>query len=231
MTAPAHHHQRFASTTQLWYPQDTEELYQQHLKSRPLDLARLGHGPDNITYKFNSDGFRSEEFQQHSIVFLGCSITFGIGLALDSLFATKVAAALDLPLANLAVSGSSNDTAFRIAHYWLPRLRPARVILVSPQATRMELLTHQPQQYRVNSHSLQDRFYQQWLMNDQNSQLNQLKNQLAIGSICRAIGCLFDLFTVDQDVCTVEGDWARDLSHPGPASHAQTAQRILDRLC
>lgn len=229
-TAPAHQHQAYAGTTLSWYPYDDAATYAQHLRTRHSDLARLGWIDADITYQFNSAGFRCDEFAENSVMFLGCSMTFGIGLPLHQLWVTRVSNALNRPCANLAVSGSSNDTAFRMAQYWVEKTQPAIVVLMSPDASRMELLKSQPVQYRVNTASLKDQFYSTWLANAENSRLNQLKNQLAIAALCQSHRVKFHSYSVTNDFCTAPDDWARDLTHPGVVSHQRTAEKILATL-
>lgn len=230
MSHPAHHQQAHAGTRLAWYPYDDAATYVKNLRSRHSDLVRLGWINANITYQFNSAGFRCDEFVHKSVMFLGCSMTFGIGLPLHQLWTTRVSSALNLPCANLAVSGSSNDTAFRMAQYWVKQIRPCMAILMSPDASRMELLKTHPVHYRVNAVGVQDQFYSTWLNDPENSRLNQLKNQWAIAALCHAQGVKFHCYSVSHDFCTVPDDWARDLSHPGAVSHQLTADKILATL-
>lgn len=227
---PGHHQQQDANKTLLWYPQDDEISYHNNLITRHSDLNRLQWIDREIPYQFNSNGFRSDEFTDNSIVFLGCSITFGIGLPVENVFPSIISKQLGYNCANLSVSGSSNDTAFRIAEYWLEKINPVMVILMSPDKSRMELVDTRVIQYRVNSDSLRDRFYQRWLVNEENSRLNQKKNQLAIKSLCNSLDIKFLNFSVENDFCYVEQDLARDLSHPGVASHLRTAEKIISSI-
>jgi hypothetical protein len=227
---PEHHQKKFANQELMWYPYDDEESYQKNLLTRNVELSRLGWIDKKITYKFNSAGHRSDEFQDGSVVFLGCSITFGIGLPLECTYPTIISAALDLPCANLAVTGSSSDTAFRLAEYWLPKLKPKIVIMMSPDKSRIELLDNQPTNLRANTGTLNNLFYQKWLLYEENSRLNQLKNILAIKSICSELSIKFLPFTVENDFCFIESDLARDLSHPGRLSHIKTAKKILSTI-
>lgn len=227
---PSHHHQKYANQELLWYPYDDVETYNKNLIERHEDLVRLGWLDRTITYKFNSNGFRSAEFQEGSVVYLGCSITFGIGLPLENTFPSLVSEKLELDCCNLAVSGSSNDTAFRLAEYWLCRIKPKMVILMSPDSSRIELVGKEIINYRPSSSTGHMIYYQLWLMDNENARLNQLKNSLAIEQICNSLGIKFLMFTVENDFCFIENDLARDLSHPGVASHAKMADLILNRI-
>ncbi len=227
---PDHYYRKFANEELLWCPNDDQETYSKHCLTRIDDLVRFNWLDKKITYKFNSDGFRSEEFKENSIAFLGCSITFGIGLPIEDIYPSLVADKLQMPMANLSVPGSSNDTAFRMAEYWLPRLKPSILILMSPDRSRMELLGNDIANYRVNSQCVKDIFYQKWLLNEENARLNQLKNSLAVAYLCKSLGIKFLKFTVENDFCLVINDLARDLSHPGVKSHLKTANMILNSI-
>ena len=55
-----------------WLPMDTKQLYKHNLKQNAQELAPWIDNP--FTYKFNSKGFRCEEFDTtDNVVFLGCS--------------------------------------------------------------------------------------------------------------------------------------------------------------
>ena len=62
-----------------WLPMDTKELFLKHQNNKDTrkKLKELNWTEDSIEYKFNSQGFRSDDFNSkgESIVFLGCSHT------------------------------------------------------------------------------------------------------------------------------------------------------------
>jgi hypothetical protein len=82
--------------------------------------------------------------------------------------------------------------------------------------------------FRANSVSLSNNFYQRWIMNEENSRLNQIKNQLAIKSLCQMQDIKFLNFNVETDFCYIDNDFARDLSHPGITGHSTTAEKIIN---
>ena len=167
-------------------------------------------------------------------MFLGCSITFGIGLSLEQTFPQIVSSELGIDCVNLGLPASSNDTAFRLADTWIDKLKPSIVILLSPSDTRFELLIHDS-----NSNEIESRFITTmdqlvnttnepyWLNTEQNGQINRKKNKLAIQKICddRGIQSVQD----DAENFIVE-DFARDLTHPGVESNQMFARKLLGRL-
>lgn len=219
-----------------WLPSDTEELYQENLvKQRDL-LEKHNWLSTEIEYKFNSDGFRSEEFSSNGggVMFLGCSLTFGIGLPLQHTFPQIVSKELGLECLNLSLPASSNDTAFRLADLWIDRLNPSVVILLSPSETRFELLIHDS-----TSNEIEARFVTtmdqlsntttelHWMDTDQNGQINRRKNKLAIQKICDDRDVKF---LQDDTENLVIMDLARDLLHPGVKSNRLFAKKLLKIL-
>ena len=78
-----------------WLPGDREELFNKNKKDPDKSklLDELGYTHDNVEYKFNSAGFRSDEFSdtsEKSIVFLGCSHVVGIGINYKDTMAYEV---------------------------------------------------------------------------------------------------------------------------------------------
>lgn len=71
-----------------------------------------------VEYKVNSSGFRTKEFKdidwQNSIVLLGCSCTFGIGLAEDETIAYKLENLLGKTVINLGIPGGSNPLILNV---------------------------------------------------------------------------------------------------------------------
>lgn len=206
----------FCNTTRNWVISDTEELYRQNLIDHADQLQELGWNDTSVTYTFNSDGFRSDEFietERDSIVFLGCSLTMGIGIPLQDTWAYKVAQSLNLRCYNLGVGGTSADGCFRLANYWLPILKPKYVCMLTPALGRMELIDNNtihgflPMQLTPNdmreklerainiilnsdqkdeySKTQLNAFYEKWVSNSINPTLNREKNQLAIRHICQ----------------------------------------------
>jgi len=66
---------------------------------------------DNITYTFNSQGYRCDEFENikwnESILALGCSYTQGIGLDDKECWSYQLQKKLNMPVVNLAQHGTS----------------------------------------------------------------------------------------------------------------------------
>ena len=211
------------------YPQNVNLYFPESDLVENDKLKALGWDKEYIYYKFNQYGFRSEEFQpDNNICFLGCSITFGASLNIEDTFSHIVSTELQMNNCNLGKGGGSMDTVFRIASYWLPKLRPKITVIVSTGKERSEyydtnLKRHQP--LLPNMHN-DDSWYLNYLRNENNYNVNFLKNKYALYELCKEIDT--SLIWIDHS----EGfgqklDLARDLLHPGKKSHRLMAQDIL----
>lgn len=115
-----------------WSGSDTYKTYQ---KYQPNPYTK-----DDITYKFNNYGFRCDDFipSDHRLVFLGCSVTEGIGLPLEETFSyqiynyVKKEIKKDFPYWNLGLGGCGLDSIIRCYNNFSTMLRPQVVIALFP---------------------------------------------------------------------------------------------------
>lgn len=128
-----------------WWATDNEENYQ---LIRPDGTKNYSKAAFN--YKFNSDGFRGDEFTDNSdlpIMFLGCSLTEGVGLPLDEVWPLLILDKIKrlpehknkkIPLWNLGRAGSGIDTAARALYGYAPKLHPKYIFCFTPFYSRRE---------------------------------------------------------------------------------------------
>jgi len=218
----------YANTEKKDVAGDTREQYQKNCKERTSVMERYGWLTTPVTYTFNSHGFRCEEFTDDpSIMFLGCSFTFGLGVPNENIWPTLVAQNLGLKSVNLGQAGGSHDAAFRLCHRWIEQIKPKICILLSPPIYRIEVIEPDMITFFTTSRIQKDKFsefYNAWLSTETNSQMNALKNTLAIENLCIKNGTKF----IKYDSTDFKRlDWARDLGHPGVISHRELASKIL----
>lgn len=232
-----HSYRPLAGTIQEWDHFDSQERFTENKRTKYDLLVKNNWLEKKISYSYNSEGFRSEEFDADtdSILFLGCSLTFGTGLPLEETYNYNISKKLGLKFFNLALGGTSNDTAFRFGYHYIPLLKPKIVVLASPEKTRLELcdagtIYYYRSQMKVYQ---MDTFYKKWLLDDVNSTLNQQKNILAIENLCLKENIKFvhfdapSMFLIDN---VVEDDYARDLVHPGTATHSIISEKLLSMI-
>ena len=193
--------------------------------------------PGAITYKFNSDAFRSEEFDPaaDNLVALGCSFTMGVGLPIQSIWPSLLGHELNLHVCNLGWGGFAADSCFRVAEYWIPYLNPKLVVFLVPQQSRLEIIvdenTGNPIRLMPGTfehHPDLSGFIKHWFGQDENSRLNSKKNQLAVEAICHQLGIPILCYESDQEMCGRNRlDVARD-RHAGPDTHKKFTEKIIN---
>jgi hypothetical protein len=221
-----------ANQTLDWLPMDTPELFNKNVNLKRDLLIENRWLDRKFTYKFNQEGFRSDEFSnEEGIVFLGCSHTLGIGLPYEHTWPYIVSRHLRKKCYNLAIGGGSNDLAFRMAYNYIPKLNPSLVIFLVTHNSRLELLHKDNRSFQFcgpkTSLFKNDRFYETWLINENNLNANLLKNLLAIENICNKNNVRF--ISIDQNEIP-HLDLARDLAHRGTRSNFEFAKLVLEQI-
>jgi hypothetical protein len=238
---PWHPGVELANTVSDFMPTDTKESFEklcQVPEYREYFRQQGWLEPGAITYKINSYGFRCDEFDDRDCMLaLGCSFTIGIGLPVESIWPQIVGRQLGLVPYTMAWGGTSADTCFRLAEYWIPQLMPKAVFMLSPPPSRFELIrasgvpieNYMPQSESLSASEV-DSFLKHWHTMDENSRLNQKKNKLAIQAMCaeHSIPCfMYDAFD-HMAMSREEIGYARDRMHGGPGGHQRLAERMLD---
>jgi hypothetical protein len=229
---PRHRNSHLANTTQLWYGMDSQKTFNQNCNdNKKLKILKnLGYLDNPITYTFNSQGFRSVEFDVATSVgmAIGCSFTQGVGVANYQAWPAVASKKLACPIYNLGVGAASMDTVFRLINYWLPILKPKFLLVACPSMNRMEFFEPNGQIIdNLPGHPGQS-FYKKWLMNPNNAKFSFTKNLLAITALCLQNNVAMADLTVDNDF--VSDCKARDLCHPGSDAHEIFADAIIQKL-
>lgn len=240
VTCPWHLGQQHSNRVYDWMHTDNETSYHRMIQD-PAHLEYFERQgwlvPGAIQYQINSDGFRGQEFQPGGVLALGCSFTFGSGLPQHTLWPNLVANSLNTHANNLAWPGTAADTAFRLAEYWIPKLLPTLVCFLSPPRSRIELITlnhDSPTEVYMPMNELsgvaQDTFLKTWFVVDENAQINQRKNCLAITALCNKyqIPCIIKHADQEMSRSREELEYARDYMHAGPRGHRLLAEKILN---
>lgn len=131
-----------------WYPSDTHELFDRNMQDPILaaKLHDLGWTRDSIMYRFNNHGFRTDDDweigeQEPGDVFLGCSVTLGVGLNIEDTWAHRISSRLgNGRFYNLAQVGTGLETQYRMLRSWAPLLRPRRIFTIGAFEPRREFL-------------------------------------------------------------------------------------------
>lgn len=245
---PAHFGMYNANQTLDWFPTDTEESFNRMMQEpeHRAYFSQMGWDqPGAITYKFNSYGFRCDEFSQGPyLLALGCSYTIGIGLPVESTWPEVLAKKLGLKCANLAWGGYSADSCYRLAEYWIPELRPDYVCILVPPRNRLELCldasimpgdrqlpieVFMPQSMS-NIYNENDVYLNHWFLNEDNGRINSRKNAHAINNICQELNirCSYRFCEDYMTRSREEIGYARDYLHGGPIIHNILAEELYN---
>ena len=232
-----HNYHWAVNKTVLWDTSDSESTYLKHLtnpKSK-LELGKLDYIDAHITYAFNSQGFRTPDFDQSvDAVCFGCSFTMGTGLFAHQTWPAQLSEISGLTTINLGHAGSSNDTALRMAMHYLPILKPQYAFWVQTDRHRIEILDD-----RLNlcvnllandkSDDLyhHDNFVKQWFASDSNQQIHLEKNTRAFKHLCNELDIICVVLSRNT---VVQLDLARDLMHPGTKSNRALAEKFAQAL-
>lgn len=232
-----------------WLPTDTKESYDRMIQD-PAHFSYFEqqgwNRPGAISYKINNHGFRCDEFEldQSCMIALGCSFTVGIGLPVEIIWPSLLGQQLDLKVYNLAWGGYSADTCYRLARYWIPKLKPKLVAMLAPPKHRIELLMDQgcdppaevfmpiSKSKYLQGNFVNDIFLQHWWLNDNNGLINNEKNILAIKQLAFNHGARFLNLNADEEMSRSreEVGYARDYMHAGPVGHKLVAEKMLKEL-
>jgi uncharacterized CHY-type Zn-finger protein len=127
-----------------WNPMDLESAW------KPTNSGLPNYAKDAFTYKFNSHGYRSDEFAVHSdfpILFMGCSMTEGVGLPINEIWPSFILekmkklsqfAGKSLPMFNIAVGGGGLDMQARCLAETIDHIKPKLIVYMHFSSYRRE---------------------------------------------------------------------------------------------
>lgn len=241
---PWHFGQSVAGQTLDWLPSDEKKFFDENSKDTKFVEYIKQQGwdqPGAITYKINRHGFRCDEFDNvPNIIALGCSFTMGTGLPIQDIWPSRLGKQLKLQVYNLGWGGSAADTCFRLAEYWVPVLKPKLVVMLAPPPARIELAVNNSslpfevflpmsESFMFNAN---DMFLRNWFSMDENAEINNRKNKLAIQALCNNLNIKFLVYDVIKDLPHDRAvvQYARDRMHAGPRAHEILVEKILTDL-
>ena len=204
-----------ASKTMFWHGSDSEENYAKN--------PNKNYSSTDITYKFNSHGFRTQEFDVNSmmpsILCLGCSFTMGIALPIEQVWSSLLADEFqDYNVYNLGVAGSSGDTIARILFQVANKLNTKIVCILWPEIHRYEIYRHDVfHTSAIGGFKIDPKL----LIDDTHFTNLRYKNQAIVSLLQEKYK--YDVIEFStRCVERVENDFSRD-AHPGP----QTQKNIF----
>lgn len=214
-----------------WQDTDTAERFNKNWNSTRTELVKNGYQLDTvIEYQTDHYGLRNKPCTKisGSILGLGCSYTFGTGLDVVDTWLYQLGELLGESTYNAGIPGSSNDTAFRLANYLIPKYKPKAVFLLSTYRHRYEFY-HEDEYHNYGPHFKPGIFAEKNIefFNDTHNVLNTKKNILAIKCLCLDANIEFNYVILEDEILPAPGGcWARDLSHFGRKTQMVVANKM-----
>lgn len=230
----------YRNSTQLWSGTDNKEMFLKNIndpeQSRLLKLLKWD--TREITYQYNSHGFRCEDFDDRPCgLALGCSFTHGVGLPITATWPYMLSQLCGIHVWNLGSGGAAIDTVFRIFDYYITKLKPKFVCVLTPPLERLEYCDVDGGFPIINPSDFnnQEKYAKEWLWQSFNAKYNMRKTLLAMERICDNLNApLIVNHSADRLNKHIDEngrlDLARDLLHNGIHYQTSQAQSMFDQI-
>ena len=227
---------------------DTKMQYKRNRKRQP-DTWYYRH--KTVSYTTNSLGYRTDEFDcidfDNSIVALGCSMTFGIGVDNAHTWVNHLEGYLGIPVINLGVPGTSVELATLLSANLRAVHRPRAIIWCWPPVDRYAEY-RSPEQPCITDcvhhydqwHNLLPKYKGYNYKTDWRAKnlIHMKKDRLLWSDTAYVETTFFEYehldYTSDERITNLKLlDRGRDLVHPGILSHniaAKTIKSIVEKL-
>jgi hypothetical protein len=241
-----------------WHSTDQELLFEKNLKTTAIDWT---YRSKKVYYNLNSQGYRCPEWNQidwvNSILLIGCSYTFGVGLAEEDTLSVRLSAITGRPVINLGIGSSSNHLILYNSFKLIDSdIRPSHVVALFSDVSRVthfkekDPVTHFGSWiYPTHNHHNPDskltmpkfseyelNFYSHWIY-DNNSDVHGAMAARSVESLWKShgvkfLGCsAYNGQLSDRYYKLPKAvDKARDLMHPGKATMHEWAKLIGERI-
>lgn len=233
-----------ADSLSLFQGRDSESLFNENLK-------KLGpswyYANNKITYKFNSLGHRSMEFDDLNLdnyaLCVGCSNTEGTALEVETRYSNLLQKDLNIDVYNMGIGGTGHDVVAHNLLTWAHTVKKKPKFIVIQWSDLRRFLTEIGPDSYMSVGLWNEGEPTKFILAGDSIRYFKTKSLLARKLIKQAfdvpiIEILWneELFfkPSDNDICIpkakVENDFGRDLSHPGIKTHRIWADSIIEKL-
>ncbi len=243
-----------ANSTSLWLGSDSEANYIKNYSS--VNSIYIGNP---IEYKFNEYGFRCDSFNDTSelpILFVGCSLTEGVGVAVTDTWACKLLQRIrshyqkHIPYWNIGFSGAGIDTNTSMLVDTIKIVKPKVIIMYVAPFQRRDLSLHSNEVLLCGPWTTENALLK--LVSSDYFTEHQTRRSVTsiqlVQQICNANvfiaswdpsingRCMFNNVIKDYPTLTNAGvtgdeiDKGRDHKHPGPLAHINIANFIWETV-
>jgi len=213
---------------------DKLELYNKNLLSQSVDWY---YRNNSITYTVNSQGYRCPEFDKidwaNSIVILGCSYVYGIGIDDSNTIDKELSKLTNCPVINLGAGGTSIE--FSLYNSIILRKlypKPKAIVQIWTGINRYTIFNNDNKTMNQGSwnFTIDDKYN-----TNINLSMHGYLNTIASKQIYRdTTYYTASYFTETCDIINCDSlhviDYARDLLHPGIETNKQTAIKIYENI-
>lgn len=230
----------------LWCMGDDEQLFNKNL----IKMGSSWHySHKKVTYRLNRNGYRAPEWTtidwKNAVVLLGCSMTFGVGVAEDETISYYLQNMLGRPVINIGYPAGSNETIFNNSVAIFEKFgAPAAVITAWSTTDRFKFYSSYAHDIGlwtpegctdegINLHEL----YNQINLNVTNSHVKSYYLEKANKALWkdRSEYYTFSFFESSAhmmrlDTCFKCINDARDLVHPGKTQNLDIAKHLYTTL-
>lgn len=225
-----------------FYDKDSKELYIKNLKKQAPNWK---YRSKPITYKLNSDYYRTAEFNKipwsDSIVIFGCSNVFGVGVATDETIAAQLSKITGIPTINMGVPGSSPQfSLYNSAILKQVYPKPKAVVFGWSSANRCTLFRYDDKDFYVENcgpwSSDSGDLGKAWARFDSNIDIHFKMTRLIAQQMWSDVK--YEDFTLfpgnikfisDCNLFKIV-DYGRDCSHPGEETNNNIAKYLATKL-
>jgi len=215
---------------------DSEVKFKNNLTKQPTDWL---YRTKDVNYKRNSRGHRcAETVNDGFIMFIGCSITEGIALALEDTYPYIVSKALNKEYYNLALNGFGPDMVSLNLSNWFKyvNVTPSLIVMQWPEVHRKFEINSLNEAVPIgpwgdrsdNKEYISKEMWKDYEKVITTSYMEHYFNVLRTTTLNYLESKGIEVYEImPNDVVTI--DYARDLAHPGIESHKLLASKILSR--
>lgn len=167
------------------------------------------------------------QFNRDSVMALGCSSTFGMGVEAELAWPALLETRLRKPVYNLGVCGGSADSVFRVVASLLPILQSRTLCIQAPSDYRREIWYEGKEEPDRVGAWVKERID---LLGEKEVALNKKKNYYAIIDLARRYDCEIKFFRSNdsnENRRDLEKPYASDGKHPGLRWHQYVANHML----
>ena len=234
-----------ASTVSEFHGSDSRELFVSNCakSNERAELKRYGWLTREIQYKFNSQGFRCDEFDsRENFIALGCSFTEGVGVPVTEAWPAFLSQRVGLHGWNLGIGGTSVLSVARLLVPAIHALAPKFIAVFLPPKQRFDVVEHHGyattftpgdnKDAQIFHTKLASSYVKSWFANLANAEL-QFK---MVEAYCTQVANEFNIPLImlgseeTRSSLHAYGDVARDLMHDGPRSNSAIADKFFVQL-